>query len=58
MKLEWVVDDWSYKARGDKGEYELNDWGAGNAYLVFPSGRQLSGPWDLMKQRAQEFEDA
>ena len=51
--MEWKIEDDCFKARTDKGVYEISDWGKGNARLEMPEGLIVFVPWDEAKDIAK-----
>jgi hypothetical protein len=58
MNMEWKIEDDCFKARTDKGNYQISDWGSGKARLEMPGNVVSFVLWDEAKGIAQAHYEA
>lgn len=51
--MEWKIKDDCFKAKTDKGNYQISDWGSGKARLEMPGNIVVYVPWDEAKSIAR-----
>lgn len=56
--MEWKIADESFKAKTEKGIYEISDWGNNNARLSMPGNIVVYVPWDEARSIAQAHYEA